>query len=153
MIRPLRRAHRVIWTLLAIALPAGYLIALQARPGAPLSAAPAAAAGPGAPVGEVHGLLDDVGVRARVWTGDDGPVLELWPARDLQRPDVLVYWSPIAAHDALPERAHLIGRLAGTQRRRMSLPRNAAARDGHVYLYSLGHQALVASGPLPATAP
>jgi hypothetical protein len=147
--RALRTGHRGVWIALALLLPLLLVAALRARqpvpPGAPLEPAPATATG--APVHDVHGLWDQAAIDTRAWRDARGLVLELEPRRDLQRPDVLVYWAAGGPPDRLPDDAHLLGTLAGTQRRQFVLPGNGAAR---LYLYSLGHQEIVTTGVLPA---
>ncbi len=153
MIAPLRRRHRVMVTLLLIAVPVGLVLALAARPPVPVvEGLPAAlAAGPGFGGGDVesYDVFGELGVAVRSYHAADGAVLELTPAEPLARPDVLVYWSGETASDRLPDGAVLLGALSD-RARTYSVPAAAAGRAGHLVLYSLGHQEVVASGAVPA---
>jgi hypothetical protein len=78
--------------------------------------------------------------------------IELQPLRPLDRPELLLYWSRDPVVDSLPRNAHLLGRISGTHASRFALP-TAAMRDrsdgsGVLVVYSLGHQAIVASARL-----
>jgi len=68
----------------------------------------------------------------------------------IEAPDVLLYWSAsdAAAGGQLPADAYLLGSLQRASRQQVPLPRAARERDGHLILYSLGHQEVVASAPL-----
>lgn len=157
MIRPLRRAHLVAWAVLALALPVGIGAALWARAPVPRVQqlweldAPAA----GAPVAELPGAWGVLPIRTRLLRSPSSKelALELWPARDLRRPDVLVYGSAEAAPPgaSLPDSAYLLGALAGDRPRRFTLPSQLARSGGWLHLYSLGHQERIASARLPAT--
>ncbi|HSJ98008.1 MAG TPA: hypothetical protein VLC53_13085 [Myxococcota bacterium] len=161
MIDPLRRRHRVFSAALAALVPPAFAVALAARPPeAPLSDSipPLLAASPA--VGVERWASDELwsplGIRTRLFepAARGGPVVELAPARDLRRPSLLVYWAPSGAPGALPPRAHLVGRLAGAEARRFTLPPTARLRPGRLYLYSLGHYELLGSAALdPATRP
>ena len=74
---------------------------------------------------------------------------ELKPLRPLEKPDVLLYWTPgSGSADSLPSDAHLLGRLGGTGIRRFILPDHgiggpSGRGNGALILYSLGHQEVV----------
>ena len=76
-----------------------------------------------------------------VWIGHgSSPALAL-----LQAPDLLLYWSPTEGLDD----AELVGPLPSfplSQR----LPEQARTSDGHLLLYSLAHDEIVATATLPA---
>lgn len=157
MIAPLRRRHRLMLTTLAIVVPVGYVVALAARPDAPITPElPTALAGTtvGATAGEVDHdfgeLFTDPAIVVRA--GSDGSRwwIELDPRSAVSRPEALVYWSEAPAADRLPEDAYLIGSLAGNRARTFTLPVEALGRAGHLVLYSLGHQEVFASASLPA---
>ena len=143
MIGPLRRRHRRTMVALAVLVPAGFWLGIAARPDWPGGAA---AAAPDAAGMEAEGMepLEGLGLLAAV-----GPrTLELLPTEDLQRPDVLVYLSgEPGPHAALPADAHLLGGLKGLEPRAFPLPDGASTRT--LVLFSLGHQEVVGSAPLP----
>lgn len=76
---------------------------------------------------------------------------ELQPAQALPLPEVLAYWREDGpAHEpGSLEDAFLLGTLAGTQPRRWLLPQGAQLGDGHLILYSLPHQKIIAQAGLP----
>ena len=152
MIAPLRRRHRVVVTLLLIAVPVGLVLALSARPPLPTTETlpNALADGPGSGGGDVesYDVFGELGIAVRGFHAA-GAVLELTPSQPLARPDVLVYWAETAASDRLPTGAILLGALSD-RARTYSVPATAASRAGHLVLYSLAHQEVVASGALPA---
>jgi hypothetical protein len=98
------------------------------------------------PEGQEHAL--DSGewsahFEARIAAGAGmGAVLELRPLEDWKRPDLLVYWSETEAEAPGPA-STLIGKLAGTQRRRFALPLAASIAPGWITVFSLGHQETV----------
>lgn len=157
MIAPLRARHRRAFTVLALALPALYLLALRARPDRPTMAATAlpgaapqtaASAASGAPPVP---LFPDLEIDVRLLAA--GTVLELDPRAMPRAPDVLVYWRRPERGAAsggsggdLPDDAVLLGALA-PRARRYPLP----APGGTVLLYSLGHRTVIARAALPAS--
>ena len=151
MIRELRLRHTRIWLVLAIVLPVGYAASLAGRVGIPEDPGEGLRTPdlPGSAILELAGGWGGLPIRGRGFARPEaGPWLELQPLEDLRRPDVLVYWTARLGERGVPDGAHLLGALAGTQRRRFALP-EAAADGGHLLLYSLGHQQRVASAPLP----
>ena len=158
MIAPLRRRHRWTTAVLAVAVPVLYVVALAARPDEPVVVSLPPEWSP-APAGKVEAdlglLIEDppVVVRAR---GDGSSDVKSWglelePIEPIARPKMLVYWSaspPTAGR--LPEAATLLGGLAGRHARTFELPVAARGHAGTLVLYSLGHQEIVASAPLPA---
>jgi hypothetical protein len=155
VIAPLRRRHRRAIAALAVVFPPLFALALLARPEpAALEALPAALlAEPAAayPLWERSDLWAALAIRTRllaVQAGGLPAAVELAPERDPMRPDVLVYWAGeeearAAGERRLPAGAFLLGRLAGARARRFALPTAAATGPGRLYLYSLGHQALL----------
>jgi len=152
MIAAARRRHRIAIGALAAVVPPLFAIALLARPAptAPLVAPDAPPAT--ALLWERDDRWPRLPILTRVWgLRPDGPpaVVELAPARDPMRPDVLVYWAPDGTPERLPEGAFLLGRLAGASARRLALPAEvAAAAAGRLWLYSLGHHELLDSASL-----
>lgn len=146
----LRRRHRGAALALAVLLPPALALALAVRPDESDFAIPRALIEEPA-VGEVQldraDLFAPLAIRTRILgAGAGGEVLELTPGADLERPDVLVYWSREDAADRVPDTAQLLGRLAGTEVRRFALP--SPARGGRVHLWSLGHGALVGAAAI-----
>lgn len=155
MIAPLRRRHRLLTSALLPLAATGYVLALRARP----SFSPVADAGAASPLGvEVGAPGGDFSMRIWVREGE-APELLLTPARDLSRPDVLVYWTPDeGSWETPPPEAILLGTLAGEEPRRYAIPPAmaealAAGRPGGLLLYSLGHAEPVASASLAPLAP
>ena len=81
--------------------------------------------------------------------------VELHPEAALKAPDVLVYWHMglPPTEGTVPENAHLLGALAGTQARHFALPDTTLHTDGHLILYSLGHQQTIAMALLSSKQP
>ena len=152
MIAPLRRRHRLMTTLLAIAVPVLYIAALAARTGQPVAGELPAALTASVPAEVVADLGDffegpAIGLRLR---GDGARWwLELAPRAPVVRPETLVYWTPSAPGSRLPDDAFLLGAL-GSRTRTFPVPDGALGRAGWLVLYSLGHQELFAAAELPA---
>lgn len=165
MIAAHRRRHRFIFCALAVALPVGAMLAIGLTPPARELASTRSLAPPPAggavlweradlwaalSEGDASGTLDIV-TRLQPAAASDSFVLVLDARRDLGRPDLLVYWArtPIADRRALDD-ATLLGRLGSTDPGRYALPPEVGAgAPGHLALYSLGHQELVANAALP----
>jgi hypothetical protein len=161
MIRSLRTRHRVIFTALALALPALFAAGLLARRAVPINRLPDRWL-PEAPASAVllagqGKLWEEFGLATRVQTDEQDAarlVLEIAPTREWREPDALLYWSeslPVSGH--LPEAAVLLGPLTGTQAQRFRLPEPASQASGHLILYSLAHQKVLATAELPSPAP
>lgn len=100
---------------------------------------------------------------ARLSWWSDGQI-EITPLRPLDRPELLVYWSPgEITGGQIPDDAHLIGRLTSSRPHRFALPETNAGRTadsigraneetsaarGQLVVYSLGHQEIVATARL-----
>ena len=161
MIAGLRRAHRIWIGVLAVVVPAAFLLGVLGREEPPvLEALPATLLGPDGSaartVWEHEDLFDELPVTVRLLKppGAGPPLLELAPRSDPRRPDVLVYWAPASAPaDQLAEGAYLLGRLAGTRAQHFDFPPGTSAKSGRLYLYSLGHQELLDSALLPGGGP
>lgn len=149
MIRALRARHRALILVLAVALPLGLGLALRARREVPTGVRlPLGEHTDPAPTTVVKTCVLDFGALefdARSWPDNRvaAYVLELTPRADPGQPDVLVYWSPVQPGDQLDPASVLLGALAGSQRRRFSLPSQAIT--GRLVLFSLAHQELLGS--------
>jgi hypothetical protein len=156
VIRPLRRAHRAIVTVLAVALPLAFVQALRGRnpvPAGELSAAVLGSA-PRADLPRLVGLraLDGVRLEQRVFATPEGRLsVEVSLAPASAAPDALLYWAAADPGPAagLPEHALLLGRLAGATR--FALPPDAAG-GGWLVVYSLIHQEVVIAAELAGRA-
>ena len=163
MIRPLRTRHRIMVTALAATLPILFVASLLMRelPPAmetlPEALQPSSTAYPTL-LAEMPDLWGEPAILTRLHA-DATPAarlaVELHPEAPLKAPDVLVYWQmgTLPAESAVPEDAYLLGTLAGTQARYFALPDTALHTDGHLILYSLGHQQTIAMAPLSSTQP
>ena len=149
MIRPLRRRHALMATLLlALLAPAGLVAGLSARPEQPLmSGLPREVAPqevlPSGSVARASLTVEGVPVAVRTWGVGPERNLQLAPEGDVRVPDVLVYWTPGSVGDASgppPAEALLIGSFAGSAPRTFALPDAARDEGGSVVLYSLAHR-------------
>ena len=153
MIHARRTAHRRIFSVLAVAVPALWAAGLWLRPEVP----PRSAADPRL-LAEAGFALDAEGSGSpprRVAAGaaafeveferrpDGQRLLAIRPSAVILKPDLLVYWTPRAERVAPGGDAVLIGRLAGSSRRWLRLPERAADASGDVLVYSLAHGEVV----------
>ena len=157
MIRPLRSRHRVIFVVLALALPAGLAAALVSRPADPtLDQLPQALQAPAALKGgmvlwSLAGGWEGVPLEAQLSVDGAGSVsLVVTPVEDPRLPDLLVYWSPEGAGQRAlaDDEALLLGRVAGAQPVSLPVPPETAARGGYLLLFSLAQGQVVASAPV-----
>ena len=150
MIHSRRRAHRRIFAVLAVGIPVLLASGLLLRPEVPPLPGDGASlfTAAGFERGETPAGVD-VAAGARRFalhrSEEDARSVVLAPRDDLLRPDLLVYWTAQAVEDALPPDAVLVGSLAGTAPRRLTLPR----AEGRLALYSLGHREVVSVLELP----
>lgn len=152
MIHARRVAHRRIFGVLVVAIPALWAAGLLLRPELPpLSPADRrllAEAGfrTDAPEGAPGTRVVAAGpaeFRVGVERGARGePLLALQPTRAILEPDLLVYWTPPGS-DAPGAGSVLLGSLAGSAARRLPLPERAAG-GGSIVVYSLAHGEVVA---------
>ncbi len=154
MIAPLRRRHRWLTTVLAVVVLALYVAALAGRPAPPIvETLPAElmTSGTGEVVDELGELFTHP-ITTRIRSEGAQWQVELEPREPLARPEVLVYWAPDdeATSSGLPSDAFLLGALAGTRERALTLPGPVLGRPGRLLLYSLGHQEIVDSASMPA---
>ena len=163
MIRPLRRRHRVMVTVLAVTLPILFVAGLLARqPQARVETIPEAVASSSEThprlLAEEPNLWGELAIITRLHADAapaSGLAVELHPEAYLKAPDVLVYWhvGTMPAENIIPDGAYLLGALAGTQAWRFALPDTALHADGHLILYSLGHQQTIATARLSSKQP
>jgi len=153
VIAPLRRAHARATLLLTLFVPAGIAAGVAARQPVPAHApANVRLARPTRAGGELeHATQLDgeqrITLRWEIVRDAERAQLLLAPEFDLELPDVLVYWSASAITTLAGTDALLLGTLAGSETRRLPLP-SPDTTGGHVTLYSLAHQAIVAGGTL-----
>jgi hypothetical protein len=129
-----------------------WLTASVAKPAEPLRPSSPADARVGVLLDSSEDAFGTWPARLSRWSGRR---IEITPLRPLDRPELLVYWIPgeIEA-GALPDDAHLIGRLASSRPHRFALPDAAAPKGGtfgaggQILIYSLGHQEIVATARL-----
>ncbi|MEO0649774.1 MAG: hypothetical protein AAFZ65_03745 [Planctomycetota bacterium] len=142
MIRRLRRRHRVASVLLIVLSFASLGFSLVAAPERTLLSE-LANDDPGPVRSGTNTLLfvrDTDGMANTVLAVDhDAGVLEVLSATGALAPDLLVYASAVEGDGRLPSDARLIGSLVELRR----APRPIAADAAHLYVFSLGHGALV----------
>jgi hypothetical protein len=149
LIRPLRIAHRRIWAVLALGLPALVLAALAARRPVPVVAdaipfhAPA-----GRLLYQVEGRrADDALVRASLYRATDGAFSVPFPRQALEGlPEVLAYWIPTDGVDPIEDGTPL-GQVRGDEP--LGLPDRVGTTPGVIALYDLAHGDVVATLRLP----
>lgn len=146
MIQPLRAAHRKVFTVLAITLPAVFWIALRARE-VPLGQSSAIVAMPSSMylLRQSDRLWGKHIIQSKFYgdsaNGDDVEVV-LLPPREMDDPDLLLYWTGDLRPAADISGWKLLGTFAAGHV--FSLPLDAK-RGGHLALYSLAHREFVDS--------
>lgn len=160
MIAPLRKAHRLIWLVIAATLPLGFGAGLNARRPLPQGAHALTPPMSAADMSDSQSLPDLTwpGGRLAVRLAANEGLLTLTPIAVEQRPDVLVYLVPDAAAGAskVPDDAILLGQLSGAATVTMvlpSTPNGGRPFDGRaaLMLYSLGHQEVLGTCTLTLT--
>ena len=140
MIRRLRRRHRVASAALLAASLGGLALASLASPARTLEGELAREGAPrGLPSLEGATLVRLRSTGAVLRLDPEASTLELVSLEGELAPDLLVYWSATRAEGELPTDARLVGTLAGLR----EVPRQVPVDRGHLYLFSLGHGALV----------
>jgi hypothetical protein len=159
MTRTHRNAHRLIFLVLAVAIPSLLIAGIALRPTVP-------------PVSSDETLFRDAGfapadVGQEVEIGIDGlrfalaataqgDAVSIRPIEIIAKPDLLVYWAedrPRYEQEDLATRlrqAHLVGTLSGRSRRLLKLPEGADS--GHLLIYSLGYGELLSDLPIAGLA-
>jgi len=162
MILSLRRRHRMMMFSLALILPIAFVAGLVIRQpipatqDLPVSSTPLSSEDwqlcfekedhwPGLPI--------TMRLYANRQSGTQ-LAMELQPRTNLKTPDILVYCHLTSSSSTgqLPERAQLLGTLAGTEKRLFILPAAASEQETSIILYSLAHQKIIAETQLPAAA-
>ena len=150
MTRPLRQRHRRMVIALGIFLPIAFAVGLAARKPAPVVAQlPAALAAPSKAFEMVEWERSDLFTKSpiqvrllREQKGAGRFAITLSPAKDLVKPDLIVYWitgSP-SITDTLPNDARLLGGFGSVA---LPLPGEATNTSGVLVLYSLADHEIV----------
>jgi hypothetical protein len=147
MIRPLRSAHRLIFTTWILVLPAVFIGGLLSRHHWPTAAsAPLKETSQGELlIPEKSETAGDLRFEARLLTLSSDPnarAVEIVSKTSALSPDVLVYWSATRPESNLPASAQLLGPYHPQQQNRLPSEANGA---GFVVLYSLAQQRILAS--------
>jgi hypothetical protein len=144
MIQPLRTVHRRSFIALALVLPAILLIGITARRTQPFPNT--RAKGPPVTdslVRESSGLWRRHTIKSKFYRKSGTPresYIVLEPKRELNEPDLLLYWSTNSPHgNALPKEARLLGAYAPG--RPFVLPFDEA-QDGNLILFSMADRAV-----------
>lgn len=148
MILSLRQRHRQVFAVLGILLPIVLVGGIAARKSIPTVAElPPVIAKPLAGTGVAWGrrdVFEKLPVVVSLATNAQTDVsLRLEAPTNFARPDVLVYWSAakIDPTDKLPADAILLGAFTVNE---LHVPTSAVAARGHLILFSLADQELVA---------
>jgi hypothetical protein len=150
MIRPLRNAHRRIFTALAIALPVAFAISVAARKSPPVAAnlPPALATAPDRFDVSLWQRADmfpktGIGLGLMRESAEIGAfAVSFQGAEDFARPDLIVYWfvGETTSPDTVPEGARLLGAFWA---RALILPADLTNTEGRLILFSLADQEIV----------
>jgi hypothetical protein len=144
MIQPLRAVHRRAFVALAIVLPVILLLGLGARrplrgPNANATNAPGGAG----KLMESSNLWRKHAIRSTFYIKPERPLdryVVLYPAQDLNEPDLLLYWAAAAPQgNVLPGDARLAGAFTPGQAILLPLSEKSA---GHLVLFSPAHQSV-----------
>lgn len=148
MIAPLRRRHRLMITLLALTVPVLVVLAISHRPEHDLQRVGPQTVPENLPAQqEIADLFSLPPTSAQLWQEGDQAVLYVQTTEAPRLPDLLLYWSASQPGVSLPADAVLLAPLPARGQRIMPLPQSTAG--GYVLLYSLAHQEMVESAPLP----
>lgn len=157
MIRPLRRLHRRLIVVLALALPTLLAIVVGRRPDPVVAASLPTAASTleGLPqLGVWSDLLPGLPIEVQLLGATGGPLLEVLATGDLAVAEPLVYVSATASTSGpLPADARLLGVLDDRGEVRGPLVDTGGVAAKTLWLYSLGSSEVVAAAALPAVAP
>ena len=156
MIAPLRKRHRLMWSVLTLIVLGVLFLALTNRSQVPVSEALPdtlkastfqASVGSSAEILLVtEDFFADPPTAARLARSGSSLKLELNPQDAVRQPHVLVYWRPEGAGDGVGS-AHLLGQLLDGGAQTFDLP--GRATGGEIVLYSLAHQQVLTSAELP----
>jgi hypothetical protein len=158
VIAPLRRRHRRLFAVLALALPIGYVGALLSRPQMPRDALRETDLPDVVLWSDADALrpLEVTVSMRRPPTPPDGsqpePVVALEPRTAPLVPDLLLYWTaaPASIGAALPDGAFLLGAFGGDRGVAFRPCAAQSSTAGRAVLYSLAHQRVTAVAELPA---
>ena len=157
MIAPLRKRHRLMWSVLTPFALGLLFLALTNRPPSPISKALPdtlkastfqASLGAGSLLDSEDFFADPPTAAQLAWS-DSALVLELSPRDAIRQPHVLAYWRPEGAGDGVAA-AHLLGQLLDGGSQTFALPTGASG--GEIVLYSLAHQQVLTRAALPEVA-
>jgi hypothetical protein len=147
VIAPLRARHRVIFAVLAIALPVIFVLALRARDDERnIAALPETIASDGPDLGERGNTYVTVhnGEEFRFAFDSTPRLVAVEQVSGERAPDLLVYWTPSAPQmHELPSGSILLGAL-GERERRFVLPDAVNEHTGAFVVFALAHGAVIA---------
>jgi hypothetical protein len=162
MIRPLRQRHRRIFTVLAVVLPAAFVIGVAARRPVPaVSSFPKGIASASHDYSVKQWSRDNLFPKAHVQVVflRDGSersrfAVAITAPKDFVKPDLLVYWVPGEGHspNTVPDNAILLGSFSNSVP--LPLPDAVLTSKGVLLLYSLADNEIVEfSQPIDFSAP
>ena len=148
----LRAFHRRLTVLLVVVVPVLAIAGIVLRPGQPPADGGAAGLMEDSALPQLLATVDqpfgELPIRLSLRAGaGNRRQLELEIARDLEQPNLLIYWTPESA--SLPEGSVYLGAVWGPGTRRYMIDRGLLERGGDLLLYSLTHQSQVASAAVP----
>jgi hypothetical protein len=148
----LRALHRRLALTLALVVPVLAIAGLLLRPGQLPADAQAAVLMDGSALpqllAEAERPFGELPIRLSLRAGDgDQRQVELEIDRDLELPNLLIYWIPEAG--SFPEGSIYLGAVWGPGTRRYTIDRELLDRGGDLLLYSLTHQTRVAAAAVP----
>jgi hypothetical protein len=156
MIRPLRRRHRIMISVLSVIVLAAFAFGIAVRRQIPES--PAGRKTEAVPsYKEVWNRIDlweKGSIRTRLLksaSAAEKTAVELTAEEPIVRPDVIVYWVPGADRigDALPANAFLLGSFDLSVPTPLALPGQTGKATGLLVLYSLAdHEVIAVSKPI-----
>ena len=159
MIRPLRQRHRRLVIALGVLLPIAFAVGIAARRPVPTGQSVLATSADEPlhfenVVWDRSDLWPPPAIRTRLLSDKAGGkrfAVELSAAKDIVKPDLIVYWLPgdPKIEAALPDDATLLGAFVQTKPRALPLPGETAVRSGVLVLYSLAdHEVIAVSKPV-----
>ncbi len=149
MIRPLRRRHRhMIWAMMLV-LPAGFLGGLSFRRSVPMTGAPintwvSSPSADGQIVWTKSDLFPGHPIDTTLRRETNGTTSVELRSQGLTKPDLLAYWVTGEPKEpsGIPENARLMGSWSNFIP--LLIPVNTRGEIGHLILYSLADQQIVA---------
>lgn len=149
MIAKLRARHRWMSALMGVVSLGGLGVALASRVAPPvMPTLPAPVSAAALPAGPPLSVDEALWTGASIRTARYAEAVVLSPLEPLRMPDPLVYLAASApAGEALPQGARLLGSLSDAANQPFPVPANA---QGHLIVYSLAHDRVVAHAALGA---